>query len=159
LVVVGLLLAACTPATGQAFVPSEGGVISSRQSTPTDTTFVLASGQQLTFGNDVRWLNGMLGEGDLLLAGTSPTRWAATFVGGGEGPGGLKPCYEVPGMAWDRGGLLEIAFATGDGPVTLTVAKAPTWTSLGTEASGQLTGVATCLDATGRAVARLRGGG
>jgi hypothetical protein len=158
LVVVGLLSVACTPATGQAFVPSEGGVIRSQQSTPTDTTFVLAGGQQLTFGTGVRWLNGMLGEGDLLLAGTSPTRWAATFPGGIEAPGSLTPCYEVLGVAWDRGDHLEISYDTGDGPVTLAVAKAPTWTSLGTEDSGQLIGVSTCLDANGRAVARERGG-
>jgi hypothetical protein len=159
LIAVGLVFAACTPATSQSFVPSEGGVIRSRQSTPTDTTFVLAGGRQLTFGKDVRWLNGMLGEGDLLLAGTSPTRWAATFPGGIEGPAGLKPCYEVLGRAWDRGDHLEISYDTGDGPITLTVAKAPTWTSLGTEDSGQLIGVYTCLDANGRAVARGRGGG
>jgi hypothetical protein len=157
-VVVGLMTAACTPPSAQAFVPSEGGVIRSKTSTPADTTFVLAGGQELTFGKGVRWLNGMLSEGDLLLAGTTPTRWAATFPGGIEGPGGLTPCYLITGPAWDRGDHLEVAFATGDGPVTLTVAKAPTWTSLGTQDSGQLIGVSTCLDANGSAVARLRGG-
>ena len=140
-------------------MPSEAGVSLSRTSTPTDTTFTLADGQQLTFGKGVRWLNGMPGEGDLLLTGTSPVRWAATLGGNIEGPGGLRPCYEIVGPAWDRGDHLEIAFATGDGPVTLTVPKAPTWTSLGTEDSGQLIGVSTCLDANGRAVARERGGG
>ena len=159
LVAVGLILAACTPPSAEPFVPSEAGVISSRTSTPTDTTFVLAGGRQLTFGEGVRWLNGMLGEGDLLLAGTSPTRWAATLSGNIEGPGGLRPCYRIVGPAWDRGDHLEIAYATGDGPVTLAVAKAPTWTSLGTQDSGQLIGTYTCLDASGRAVARERGGG
>ena len=156
--VVGLMFAACTP-SAQPFVPSEAGVISSRTSTPTDTTFVLVGWQQLTFGAGVRWLNGMLGEGDLLLAGTSPTRWAMTVIGNIEGPGGLTPCYRIVGPAWDRGDHLEIAYATGDGPVTLAVAKAPTWTSLGTQDSGQLIGTYTCLDASGRAVARERGGG
>jgi hypothetical protein len=157
--VVGLIFAACAPPSAEPFVPSEGGVIASRMSTPTDTTVVLVGGQQLTFGEGVRWLNGLGGEGDLLLAGTSPTRWAATVVGNIEGPGGLRPCYRIVGPAWDRGDHLEIAYATGDGPVTLAVAKAPTWTSLGTEDSGQLIGASTCLDAKGRAVARERGGG
>jgi hypothetical protein len=147
------MFAACTPST-QPFVPSEAGVISSRTSTPTDTTFVLVGGQQLTFGAGVRWLNGMLGEGDLLLAGTSPTRWAATVSGNIEGPGGLTPCYHVNGAAWDRGDHLDIDFATRDGPVTLRVPVAPTWTSPGTIDSGQLLGTFTCLDANGRAVTR-----
>jgi hypothetical protein len=159
LVVVGILVVACTPPSalpsGQAFVPSEGGIIRSTESTPTDTTVVLENGQRLTFGNGIRWLNGLGGNGDLLLAGTLPTRWAATLV---EGAPELQPCYEVPGVAWDRGDRLEIALATGDGVVTMRVAKAPGWTSLGTEASGQLTGALTCLDASGRAVSRVRGG-
>jgi hypothetical protein len=113
----------------------------------------LAGGQQLTFGAGVRWLNGMGGEGDLLLAGTTPTRWAATLGGNIEGPGGLRPCYLLSGRAWDRGDHLEIAFETRDGPVTLTLAKGPTWTSPGTVDSGQLIGTFTCLDANGRAVA------
>jgi hypothetical protein len=155
--VVGLVLATCTPPSAQVFVPSEGGVIASRSSTPTDRTVVLAGGQQLTFGAGVRWLNGLGGEGDLLLAGKSPTGWAATLPGHPEGPD-ASPCYGLLGPAWDRGDRLEIAFATRDGPVTLTVAKAPTWTSLGTEDSGQLIGISTCLDASGRAMSRLRGG-
>lgn len=158
-VAVGLTFAACTPPSAQPFVPSEGGVIASRMSTPTDTTVVLVGGQQLTFGEGVRWLNGLGDEGDLLLAGTSPTRWAMTVLGNIEGPGGLTTCYRIVGPAWDRGDHLEIAYATGDGPVTLAVAKAPTWTSLGTQDSGQLIGTYTCLDANGRAVAMERGGG
>ena len=157
--VVGLMFAACTPRSSEPFVPSEGGVIASRMSTPTDTTVVLVGGQQLTFGEGVRWLNGLGDEGDLLLAGTSPTRWAMTLIGNVEGPGGVTTCYRIVGPALDRGDHLEIAYATGDGPVTLAVAKAPTWTSLGTEDSGQLIGTSTCLDASGRGVARERGGG
>jgi hypothetical protein len=151
---------ACTrPPPAELFVPSEVGVVVSRTSTPTDTTVVLAGGRQLTFGEGVRWLDGLGGEGDLLLTGTTPTRWVSTLGGNFEGPGGLRPCYEIVGPAWDRGDHLEIDYATGEGPVTLIVAKAPTWTSLGTEDSGQLIGVSTCLDANGRAVARERGGG
>jgi hypothetical protein len=150
---VGLMFAGCI-APSEAFVPSDAGVIRSRTSTPTDTTFVLAGGQRLTFGvGAVRWLNGMLGEGDLLLAGTTPTPWAATLPNG-EGPAGLKPCFSIPGMAWDRGDHIEINYGTSDGPVTLSVPKAPNWTSPGTIDSGQLIGTTTCLDANGRAVAR-----
>jgi hypothetical protein len=151
-VAVSLTFAACAP-SAQPFVPSEAGVISSRTSTPTDTTVVFVGGQRLTFGEGVRWLNGLGGAGDLLLAGTTPTRWAATLGGNIEGPGGLRPCYLVSGRAWDRGDHLEIAFETRDGPVTLTLAKGPTWTSSGTVDSGQLIGTVTCLDANGRAVA------
>jgi hypothetical protein len=148
---VGLIFAACRAPT-EPFVPSEAGVIQSRHSTPTDTTVVLAGGQQLTFGAGVRWLNGLGSEGELLLAGTSPTRWAATLSGNIEGPGGLRPCYHVSGAAWDRGDHVEIDYGTGDGPVTLRVAKAPTWTASGFPDSGQQMGTFTCLDANGRAV-------
>jgi hypothetical protein len=72
-VILSTMLVACT-APAQPFVPSNAGVIVSRHSTPTDTTFLLEDEQQLTFGAGVRWLNGMPGEGDLLLAGTTPTR-------------------------------------------------------------------------------------
>ena len=152
LVAVGLIFAACVAPAVQPFVPSEAGVIASRHSTPTDTTFVLEGGQQLTFGKGVRWLNGMLDEGDLLLAGTAPTRWAATLPGGTWTPGGRTPCYLLSGPAWDRGDHLEIEFGTRDGSVTLTVAKAPTWSSSAIPDLGQQMGTYTCLDAEARAV-------
>lgn len=130
------------------------GIVTDRDVIAIPPTYTLENGQTLAIDQQERPFIDKNGPaiGDLLLLGSDPSPWAASFPPkrGRDWPEG---CFSSDRPSFNAGAWIEIEITVGFDKAYIRVPKAESWRSKGGAVGEAVAASGVCLDAQGRAFA------